>query len=293
MSGHAGHEGLTELDYVLGQRRIVSVMGTVFTVDVRDLDPASAALDDVVAWWRWVDATFSTYRPSSQVSRLAAETLELADCAPEVRHVLRLCREAAAISGGHFTERYDGRLDPTGMVKGWSVELASQMLRRAGSQHHCISAGGDVRCVGVPESGERWRVGIVDPRDPGRLLAVVAAPQAPSSGLAVATSGTAERGHHIIDPVTGRPPQDLASISVVGSDLTLVDWAATAAFAMGHDARAWIEAMDGLDAYAVTPEGDYWYTDGFEARAELVQVPLPPLTAWSVPATRRTTAGSS
>ena len=255
-------------DRLIGARRVVSVMGTVFTMDLRDLDPTAATVDRVVAWWRWVDATFSTYRPESQISRLAAGTLALEECAAEVCHILDSCAEAATLSRGYFSDRPDGRLDPSGMVKGWSVDMASQMMHRAGSRNHCISAGGDVWCTGVPASGERWRVGVVDPHDSSHLLAVVEAPE-DGHGLAVATSGTAGRGHHILDPHTGMPPQDLAAITVTGSDLTRVDWVATAAFAMGHESRTWLEALNGVEAYAVTSDGERWCTPGFESIAEL------------------------
>ncbi len=263
MSSTPTRSGSRELDRLVGARRVVSVMGTVFTLDLRDLDPTSAAVDEVVAWWRWVDDTFSTYRPNSQISRLAAGSVTLAECAPEVRHILEMCADAAEISAGYFTDRPAGHLDPSGMVKGWSVDIASQMLHLAGSQNHCISAGGDVLCSGVPEPGESWRVGVVDPLDGGHVLAVATAPNTSPGGLAVATSGTAQRGHHIVNPLTGLAADELASITVLGTNLTLVDWAATAAFAMGHDARDWLEGMDGLQAYAVTPHGDYWCTDGF------------------------------
>ena len=261
------------VDRVQGTRRIVEVMGTVFTLDVRDLDPVAAAVDEVVAWWRWVDATFSTYRAESQVSRLADGDLVLSQCAPEVRHVLGLCRRAAAASGGYFSDHPAGRLDPSGVVKGWSVEVASGRLRRVGSEHHCITAGGDVQCVGVPAPGDAWRIGIVDPFDRQRLLAV-ASPPAHHARLAVATSGTAERGPHIINPVSGAAAGELASITAVGTDLTLVDWAATAAFAMGHGARSWLDGLDGVEAYAVTPDGGCWCTEGFENLAQILTAPL-------------------
>jgi thiamine biosynthesis lipoprotein len=259
-------------DRVVGRRRVVSVMGTVFTLELSDLDPTAAAVDRVVAWWRWVDDTFSTYRPDSEISRLAAGTLTLEECVPEVRHILNRCAEAARLSSGYFSDHPDGRLDPSGMVKGWSVATASEMLSRAGSRGHCISAGGDVWCTGIPAPGERWRVGVVDPHDSTRLLAVVDAPP-DARGLAVATSGTAERGQHILNPHSGHHPDDLASITVTGSDLTHVDWVATAAFAMGHDSRAWLEEMDDVEAYAVTPDGDYWCTLGFEKLAEITALP--------------------
>lgn len=159
------------------------------------------------------------------------------------------------------------------MVKGWSVEVASDMLRLAGSMQHCITAGGDVQCAGVPGPDDAWRIGIVDPNDPHRVLAVVS-PPSQNSRLAVATSGTAERGHHIIDPVAGRPARALASVTVVGTDLTLADWTATAAFAMGHDSRSWLEQTDGVEAYAVTAHGDYWHTDGFLELARILAWPL-------------------
>ena len=261
-------------DRLVGTRRVVSVMGTVFTLDLRDLDAAAAAVDEVVAWWRWVDDTFSTYRPDSQISRLATGSVTLVECAPEVRHVLEMCAEAAEISAGHFTDHPDGHLDPSGMVKGWSVDVASRMLQLAGSQNHCISAGGDVRCIGNPGPRASWRVGVVDPRDGERLLAIVTAPTTPPHDLAVATSGTSQRGHHILDPVTALPADELASITVIGPDLTLADWAATAAFAMGHDARTWLDNMEALEGYAVTPHGDYWCTNGFENLGRLVAEPI-------------------
>ncbi len=53
-----------------------------------------------------------------------------------------------------------------------------------------------------------------DPLRPGGLAAVVSA--AGARELAVATSGTAERGDHIVDPRTGRSAvTDLVAVTVV------------------------------------------------------------------------------
>ena len=85
-------------------------------------------------------------------------------------------------------------------------------------------------------------MGIADPFHRGRLALVVEA-----ADSAVATSGTAERGAHIIDPHLGRPATGLASLTVVGPSLALADAFATAAFAMGPSlARDWTESLDGL-----------------------------------------------
>jgi thiamine biosynthesis lipoprotein len=58
---------------------------------------------------------------------------------------------------------------------------------------------------------------------------------------AVATSGTAHRGAHIIDPRTGQAPIGVASVSVVAASLTWADIDATAAYVQGTEAARWLE----------------------------------------------------
>ena len=72
---------------------------------------------------------------------------------------------------------------------------------------------------------------------------------------AVATSGTYERGEHVVDPHTGRPATELVSLTVVGRSLTFADGYATAAFAMGRKGAEWLAALDGYEAFAITSDG--------------------------------------
>ncbi|MCW2902695.1 MAG: thiamine biosynthesis lipoprotein [Streptosporangiaceae bacterium] len=236
-------------------------MGTVFSFDVR-AEPTPGlfrALADATAWLRHVDAVFSTYRPDSQISRLGRSEVALTDCEPDVAEVLRLCDQAARVSGGRFSVHVGPGLDPSAMVKGWAVERAAQMLSRAGARDHCVNGGGDLQLTGGAGPGRPWRIGVAHPLLPGRLATVVA-----GRDLAVATSGTAERGHHIFDPRTGRPATALASMTLVGRDLTTVDAQATAAFVMGESAREWVEdALEDIEAFAVTADGRTWWTAGF------------------------------
>jgi thiamine biosynthesis lipoprotein len=134
------------------------------------------------------------------------------------------------------------------------------MLTAAGSAEHSVNGGGDMQCVGERASGQPWRIGIAHPLRPGTLALVVA-----GRDFAVATSGVAERGTHIINPHTGRPATGLASITVIGPGLTLADAYATAAFAMGPAARDWVESLPRFEALAITPQGAAWQTTGFRA----------------------------
>jgi FAD:protein FMN transferase len=240
-------------------RHAEHVMGTVVSFDVPLSARHDGSLEAAVRWLHWVDRVFSPYRPDSDVSRLARAEVTVDGCAPEVAEVLTACAFVRDLSGGYFTASPGGRFDPSGYVKGWAVERAASLLSRAGSADHLVNGGGDVQCAGGRAAGEPWRVGIADPFRPAALALVVAV-----SDCAVATSGTAERGPHIIDPFTGRPPSGLASLTVIGPSLALADAYATAAFAMGPArARDWTSSLEGYEAHAITSAGDSWQTPGF------------------------------
>jgi len=228
----------------------------VVSFDVPGSARADGSLDAAIAWLHWADRVFSPYRADSDVSLLARAEVTVDGCAPEVAEVIAACAVIRGRSGGYFTASPGGRFDPSGYVKGWAVERAAALLSRAGSADHLVNGGGDVQCAGGRGPGQSWRVGIADPLRPGRLALVVEA-----RDCAVATSGSAERGPHIVDPHTGRPAAGLASLTVVGPSLALADAYATAAFAMGPSlARDWTESLADYAAYAITDTGETWQT---------------------------------
>jgi thiamine biosynthesis lipoprotein len=244
-------------------RRAVEVMGTVFSIDVVTTDRSAAedVIDDLVSWWWWVDATFSTYRRDSVVSRLARGETDVPHAPPQVRHVLDLCVRMERRTDGYFTARATGHVDPTGLVKGWSVAEASARLTGAGLVNHCINGGGDIQAHGRPAPDRPWSLAIADPRDKQKVLEVVHGEE-----IALATSGVAERGAHIIDPFTGRPADALLSVSVAGPNVVVADGYATAAVAMGDAAKSWLERVarkDGYEALVVDRAGVIWRTAGW------------------------------
>jgi len=240
-----------------GLCRVEQAMGIPVGIDVRDpwVDPA--ALDRAFAWLRWVDATFSTYRPDSAISRLDAGTLALGDAAPEVRDVLGRCEALRVRTHGCFDVRARGALDPSAFVKGWAVEAATSMLVQAGARNLCVHAGGDVCVRGERAARQPWRVGIQHPWQRDRVAAVLR-----TRDLAVATSGSYERGAHVVDPRTGRAPEGVASVTVLGPDLATADAYATAAFAMGLEGPAWTAGLDDYDALTILADGRVLSTPG-------------------------------
>jgi thiamine biosynthesis lipoprotein len=229
------------------------LMGTVITMDVRAAGLIrESVLDEAFGFLHDVDERFSPYLASSEISRLAAGEIGEDACSADVRWVLGLCDDLTRTSHGFFDarrHRADGRLDPSGVAKGWSIEQVAWILERAGADTFAINAGGDVIVRGEPEAGRFWRIGIQHPQAAARIAAVLELP----SG-AVATSGTYERGDHIRDPHTGLAPRGLVSITVVGPSLTYADAYATAAYAMGVDGIDWVASHPGYGAFAITAD---------------------------------------
>lgn len=247
-------------------RFVEHVMGMPVSLALRGrhIDDATAR----VAWLgamdmlREADRVFSTYRSDSDISRLARGEVSVEDCEPEVAEVLALGATAAQESEGAFSvwlPGSDGRriLDPSGIVKGWAVERASGLLRSLSDTDFCLSAGGDMTCRTLEPHSPPWRIGVENPADPTRMLAVV-----PLFTGAVATSGTARRGRHLVDARTGRPPSGVASVTVVAGSLTWADIDATTAYAHGPDAARWLGTRPGRSGLVVWDDGTITTVEG-------------------------------
>jgi thiamine biosynthesis lipoprotein len=237
-----------------GLNRVEQIMGTAIGLDVRDASVDPAALEAAFEYLRDVDRRFSPWKPESEVSRLIRGDIDEPEASPDLRAVLALCEQVGRTSRGYFDirrHRPDGRPDPTGLVKGWALEKASVILETAGARNYCINGGGDVIAAGEPAPGTPWRVGIRHPLLADRLAAVLEV-----RDRSVATSGAYERGEHILDPMTGSPPEGLLSMTIVGPSLTLVDAYATAAFAMGTGGLDWVAGLSAFAGCAVAAAAD-------------------------------------
>jgi FAD:protein FMN transferase len=240
-------------------RRSDSVMGTVATVELCDPVPGGAQrlADEVFAWLHEVDRRFSTYRADSEVNRLDRGEIRLADCSADLRHVLDRCADLWQTTDGYFDAYATGRLDPSGYVKGWSVQVASERLSAAGAVNHLVDAGGDIQARGRPAPGEEWQIGVRHPWELTSVCWVLS-----GTDIAVATSGTYERGLHIINPRTGKLAAGIRSVTVVGRDLALADAYATTAVAMGVSGLTWLAQLDGHEAGVVMEDRTCYRSDG-------------------------------
>jgi thiamine biosynthesis lipoprotein len=235
-------------------------MGMPIVLDLRD-ELGSGAVESMWEVLRRADALFSTYKEDSEISRLNRGELALEDADADVREVLVLCDEMRVITGGYFDAGsvMDGGVDPSGVVKGWAVDRAGDVLDEAGAANYSLNAGGDIRLRGRPLPDEpRWRVGIQHPEQRDKLAAIVE-----GNDLAIATSGAYARGEHVLDPHTGSPPAGVLSVTIVGPELTTADAYATAAFAMGEAGPEWTATLGLYEAMTILGDGRALLTPGF------------------------------
>jgi FAD:protein FMN transferase len=238
---------------------VEQIMGMPISVHVRGPGVATAMVErlvgDLFDQVRRADALFSTWRADSEISRIQRGDLDLADADPLVREVAHLCDLARDRTDGWFdADLPDGsgarRFDPTGLVKGWAVERAGRGLVTLRDHDVLINAGGDIVVACDRVDTPAWEIGVEDPADRTRLLARV-----PLRSGAVATSGTAARGAHIVDPQTGRAVAQFRSVTVIGPSLLWADVYATAAFARGADAPDWLRTLRDHVALVVDRDG--------------------------------------
>lgn len=238
------------------------VMGTVVSFRLRlrpgagGRDRARRAVAAACGRLHELDGVFSTWQDGSPMSRVRRGELALAEAPAEIAEVLGLCEEIRAASDGWFDPwALPGGIDPTGMVKGWIVEQALEVVRDAGVEAALLNAGGDV--TGFRGAGQApWRVGVRHPWRPDALACVVALESA------MATSGSYERGAHLVDPRHGDPVVACASATVCGPSLAWCDGLATA-LAVGTDAvLGRLDALAGYEAYLIGLDGSERATAG-------------------------------
>ncbi len=232
-------------------------MGMPITLEVLDGNAADAAIDDVFEYFHEVDEAFSTYKPTSEVSRLNRGELELPKSSDDLRAVLEECARLKKLTEGYFDVARDGHIDPSGYVKGWAIYRAARLLNSRDITRYCINAGGDMQISGDGPSGGPWVIGIAHPFDPTKL-----AKKLYLKNMAVATSGNYERGNHIYNPRTGQMVEDPVSLTVIGPTIDQVDALATAAFCMGDQALPFLHRQ-GYEAMSIDKQGRVVLTEGF------------------------------
>jgi thiamine biosynthesis lipoprotein len=225
-------------------RKVEHVMGLPISIDIPNCED-----DDVfnVAFTRFhkIDEQFSPYKKNSEVSRVRDGKIEQTDLSLELKKIIKDCHKAEAMTDGYFSAWAAGTFDPSGYVKGWAIAEAGKLIEKKGFKTYCIGAGGDI--LARSQTEKIWEIGIQDPLNKYEILNKLSI-----SNGAVATSGSYERGAHIIIPKTKQPADELLSVTVTGPDIIKADILATACFAMGPKATTFMKSQLNYQALIIS-----------------------------------------
>jgi FAD:protein FMN transferase len=231
-------------------------------VDGAGGDPVSVA----AVLERW-EETFSLFRPESELSRVNGSRARVLRVSPLFSRALRVALDAAASTEGLVDPTLCGRwsevvlsgrllsrtpglaLDLNGVVKALAVDEAVAALDGPGF----VSVGGDLAVRGP--------VDVALPA--GGAIRVVA------GGLA--TSGTASRGEHLVDPTKGRPSGSCwEQVTASGATCIDADIAAKTGFLLGERGPEWLDER-GIPARFVGVDGEIVENDAWAGATRTVQ----------------------
>ncbi len=236
-------------------------MGMPITVEIVDSGVTEKIFDKVFSYFKHIDDKFSTYKKTSEITAINERRLSEKDWSEEMRLVFALCEETKRETDGYFDiKTQSGKYDPSGLVKGWSIWNAAQIILKYGFNNFYVDAGGDIEPRGRNAEGKKWSVGIKNPFNQKEIVKVVYV-----QDEGVATSGTYIRGQHIYDPKEKHKPiAEVVSLTVIGQNIYEADRFATGAFAMGRNGIAFIENLNGFEGYMIDKNGIATMTSGFE-----------------------------
>ena len=165
------------------------------------------------------------------------------------------------------------QLDFGAYGKGYGIDRAIEALRKMGIDNAIVNAGGDLRAIGS-RAGTPWRIAVKKPTGTG-VLGVIKS----DTDESIFTSGDYERNfvhegvryHHIIDPRSGYPAQGVASVTVIHTDATTADAAATALFIAGPQDWHRIARQIGIKyVLMIDTEGTLHMNPAMQERIELL-----------------------
>ncbi|MFC1566469.1 FAD:protein FMN transferase [bacterium] len=159
-------------------------------------------------------------------------------------------------------------IDLGGMVKGYAVDRAIEVLKQNGIKSALVNAGGDIFALGS-KNGNPWKIGIQDPRNTEKIIGIIEL-----ENKAIVTSGDYERFfmhngvryHHILDPKTGYPAKGISSVTITAESCKYADSLSTAVFVLGKEkGLVLIESLENVEGIIVTDKNELILTKGMKS----------------------------
>lgn len=250
-------------------KQIKIIMGTPVIVEIKNEEARHELFDEVFDYFRYVDGKFSTYKDTSEITAINNKKIRKEDMSDDMKTVFELSEETKKLTNGYFDiVTPAGKYDTSGLVKGWAIFNASNILKNHGIKNFFVEAGGDIQTYGTNENDEPWCVGIQNPFSEKKEV-IKKVYLCKDEGIA--TSGNYVRGNHIYNPKDKNDSlSDIVSITVIGPNIFEADRYATAAFAMGKNGIFFLENLEGFEGYSIDKNGKATMTRGFDNYIKII-----------------------
>lgn len=198
-------------------------------------------IEDAIKFSNLTDGAFDiTCRPLINLWKKAKKE-EKAPTEGEIEEAISLVGYRRIILEGNQIrlEKKGMQIDLGGIAKGYAVDKAIEALKKNNIKRALVNAGGDLYALGTDRQGEKWQIGVQDPREEDKIIDIIKV-----KDRAVATSGDyrryftleGKRFSHIVNPKTGLTVQDVPmSVTIIGPDATTTDALSTGVFVLGPE----------------------------------------------------------
>jgi len=236
-------------------------MGMTIKIEINDKNANEEIFNKIFSYFEEVDKRFSTYKEDSEISKINRGELKANKWSSDMKEIFKLSEKTKKETNGYFDiQRPDGKYDPSGLVKGWAIWEAANIIKKEGYNDFYVDAGGDIQAFGKNDQNEPWKIGIRNPFKTEEIIKKLSI-----KDIGVATSGTYVRDQHIYNPKNPNEKiENIVSLTVIGPNVYEADRFATAAFAMGKNGIYFIENLPGFEGYMVDKNGVAKMTSGFE-----------------------------
>lgn len=247
--------------FTTGMKQTRLIMGMPVIVEIAGEEAKAELFEEAFSYLIYVDEKFSTYKETSEISAINRGEISKDEWSEDMKTIFALSEETSRLTSGYFNIiGRDGKYDPSGIVKGWAIFNAANLLKTRGVKNFYVEIAGDIETSGKNNKGESWRIGIQNPLNKKEEIIKTVG----ISSVGIATSGTYIRGQHIYNPFNKEAHlDDVVSLTVIGPNIYEADRFATAAFAMGRAGIEFIERLFGFEGYQIDSSGIATMTSGF------------------------------
>lgn len=228
----------------------IEVTITVVADSITEKDKVWKAMDNAFTEARAIEKRVSEWQPESDTSLLnKTEGNPPRVVNRDLLLILLLAKDVSMWTGGAFDVTYPSsektasyqdmvidetqqqvgfkrsgiQLGVSGIAKGYILDQMADQLKKVGLQNALINASGDLRAIGQ-DGDNPWEIQLIDGQQTCSFFI---------TNQAVATTSTAERGRHIIDPRLKQPVETMRSVTVFAPTSSLAGPLAVGTYVLG------------------------------------------------------------